>query len=256
MPKNIMYKRFVNLCAVLAIIATPLISTIKARAMSNENIISITNSVRTSNGLASYSHNGALSSAAQAKAQHMCTYDYWAHTAPDGTTGWNFMKNAGYAYVSAGENLAKGYSSDQAVVNGWMASSGHRANILSGTFRETGVGNVSCNGSIIVVAMYGVRTQSAPAPAPKPVAKPVPAPKPVPEPVAAPSIQPDESAEPKIALVELTPELTQVKECIPAFLLLLEFIGSQEISNNEFHEILSYFNVSSKGKNYLSNCGF
>ena len=53
---------------------------------------------------------------------------------------WTRMQDAGYDYNWAGENIAAGYSSPASVMNGWMNSSGHRANILSRNFRELGVG--------------------------------------------------------------------------------------------------------------------
>jgi hypothetical protein len=150
---------------------------------------SLSNTQRRNNGLSNYSLNSQLNSAALAKANHMIANNYWAHVAPDGTTPWYFITNAGYDYQSAGENLAKGFSTSSGVVNGWMNSPSHRANVLSGTYRD--VGYAAVNGVLqgsettLVVAMYGLR-YSAPAPAPAPVPQPA-APAPVPpEPAPAP----------------------------------------------------------------------
>ena len=52
------------------------------------------------------------------------------------------MKSFGITYKSAGENIAKGYKTPDAVVKGWMNSPGHRANILSSSFTHIGVGYV------------------------------------------------------------------------------------------------------------------
>ena len=53
------------------------------------------------------------------------------------------MKAFGLSYRSAGENIAYGYRTPQAVVNGWMNSSGHRANILNASYTKIGVGYVA-----------------------------------------------------------------------------------------------------------------
>lgn len=256
--KSTFHTFVVTIMACMLAIVAPLAMSIPAFAISNGNIVSLTNSIRSSNGLGSYSQNGALASAARAKAQHMCTHDYWAHTAPDGTTGWNFMRNSGYNYVVAGENLAKGYSTDQSVVNGWMNSAGHRANILHKTYREIGVGNVSCSGSVIVVAMYGTRTSSAPAPASTSTAKPKPAAtKPAPAP--APQSQPTTKNQPPSAPKETkssspTPEAnpTVKKETVqkdpakkqhPILTILLEAIKNQQLSDNDYRNVISLFNT-------------
>ncbi len=62
--------------------------------------------------------------------------NYFEHTAPDGTTGWYFIGLTGYDYLTAGENLAASNEDASAVVNGWMNSPGHRANLLNPKFTE------------------------------------------------------------------------------------------------------------------------
>ncbi|MDP2637129.1 MAG: CAP domain-containing protein [bacterium] len=91
-------------------------------------------------------HTGALVTsqtlqrAAQQKADDMAQHTYFSHTSPQGKTPWYWFKNAGYSYSYAGENLAVQYSSTNEVVNSWMQSSGHRANIMNKNFTETGIG--------------------------------------------------------------------------------------------------------------------
>jgi hypothetical protein len=150
-------------------------------AISAGSIISLTNSERAAAGLAPLNYNGALSSSAYAKAQDMLAKQYWAHTSPDGLTAWTFIGRAGYPYIAAGENLAKDYASDSAVVSAWMASPAHRANMLSGAYRDMGVaavsGTLSGAPTTIVVAHFGATAAApTPAPAPKPVATPQPKP--------------------------------------------------------------------------------
>lgn len=84
--------------------------------------------------------NDQLNAAAQAKAEDMAKQDYWAHNSPDGKTPWSFIGASGYQYQSAGENLAYGFSDASAVINGWMNSAEHRANILSDSYRHVGFG--------------------------------------------------------------------------------------------------------------------
>jgi uncharacterized protein YkwD len=104
--------------------------------------------------------NGALSAAAQAKAQDMVIQNYWAHISPAGTTPWNFIQKSGYHYYSAGENLAYGFTNAEDTVNGWMNSREHRANLLNQDFTEVGFGVAPANNFLgqgkttIVVAMY------------------------------------------------------------------------------------------------------
>jgi len=140
---------------------------------------SISNQQRSQNGLGGYQLNSKLSQAAAAKAQHMFAKNYWAHTAPDGTTPWSFISASGYSYTLAGENLAKDFSTSAGVVSGWMGSSGHRANVLSTRFRD--VGYAAVNGTLqgkkttLVVAMYAQPAASAPASKPSTTtAKPAP----------------------------------------------------------------------------------
>lgn len=146
-----------------------------ATNMSSSEIISLSNAQRTNQGMSPLSYNAQLTSAAQAKAQDMFANGYWAHTSPSGKTPWYFITNAGYSYSTAGENLAKDFSTSSGVVNAWMNSSSHRANIINSSYVHTGVAVVNgvFNGkeTTIVVAMYA-SPKAAPAPAPAPAPTP------------------------------------------------------------------------------------
>lgn len=144
-----------------------------ATSISVGDLNSMSNTQRTNNGLPALSLNNQLNQAAQAKAQHMFANDYWAHYAPDGTTPWSFINGAGFSYISAGENLAKNFDTSAGVVDGWMNSPGHKANVLNGSYDS--VGYAAVNGTLqgteltLVVAMYA-QTYVAPAPtAPPPL---------------------------------------------------------------------------------------
>lgn len=123
------------------------------------NIISLTNKERTAGGLGTLTNNSKLASAALAKANDMLAKQYWDHFGPNGETPWQFIRASGYAYVFAGENLAKGFRTSEGVVEAWMASPTHRANIMSGNYRDIGVavveGELLGKQTILVVQMFG-----------------------------------------------------------------------------------------------------
>lgn len=129
-----------------------------------EDLFSISNQKRNDNGLQSLNLNPKLNLAALAKANDMFTDNYWAHVAPDGTTPWTFITNAGYQYSAAGENLAKDFNTSSGVVDGWMASTLHRDNILNTNYQD--VGYAIINGKLLgsetslVVAIYGTTISS------------------------------------------------------------------------------------------------
>ena len=68
---------------------------------------------------------------------------YFSHTSPTYGSPFQMIKAFGLSYRTAGETIAKGYASPQAVVNGWMNSSGHRANILNVSYTQIGIGYVA-----------------------------------------------------------------------------------------------------------------
>ncbi len=83
--------------------------------------------------------NGLLEKTALAYAQDMARYAYMDHTGRDGSTPQQRISAAGYSWVEAGENLASGVMSAEAVVDGWLHSPGHCANIMAPAYTEMGV---------------------------------------------------------------------------------------------------------------------
>ncbi len=184
-----------------------------ATNVSTSGLLSSTNSQRTSNGVAALTANSQLQSAAQAKANDMVTRNYWSHQTPDGQQPWVFITNAGYQYLSAGENLAYGFMTSSGTVTGWMNSPPHKANLLSASFTEVGFGianspNYVGNGpQTVVVAMYGKPQVLAATPAPTPTPAPTqatPATQPVAEapPAEEPAPSPEETEEPPVEVDE------------------------------------------------------
>jgi hypothetical protein len=126
-----------------------------------EDLLKHTNEERDERGRTPLILNERLSVAALKKADHMLSNDYWAHNSPDGTTPWKFIKESGYVYVYAGENLARGFSESGEVVNAWMASPTHRDNMLSNNYQDVGfaivAGNLNGEDTVLVVEMFGGR---------------------------------------------------------------------------------------------------
>ncbi len=109
-------------------------------AITQDNILNLTNQSRIEYGLSSLKQNSLLAKAAQAKADDMLANSYFAHNSPDGRTPWSFITAAGYNYIMAGENLAVNFTEAEHVDSAWMNSPGHKANILNKDFEEIGVG--------------------------------------------------------------------------------------------------------------------
>lgn len=169
-----------------------------ASSITPSQVIELTNQQRSAQGLSPLTHNSALSNAAASKANHMFSAQYWAHIAPDGTTPWFFIKNSGYSYSVAGENLARDFGDSGSVITAWMNSPTHRDNIVNTKYKEIGVAVVDgvLNGveTTLVVQMFGTSARVASAAAPKTVA-------------AAPKIAPQ--------VVETTPVPTTAPVEIP-----------------------------------------
>lgn len=83
--------------------------------------------------------NTALTTAAYGHSRDMADNNYFSHTSRDGRTFDQRITAAGYRWSRAGENIAAGYTSAQSVVNGWMASEGHCANLMNPNFRDMGL---------------------------------------------------------------------------------------------------------------------
>lgn len=103
-------------------------------------IIALTNDERSQNTVSTLGENALLDAAAQAKANDMATKGYFSHVGPDGKEPWAWVAGAGYNYSYAGENLAVHFEDSTDVVNAWMASPTHRANIVKPVYTEIGVG--------------------------------------------------------------------------------------------------------------------
>lgn len=122
-------------------------------------IVDLTNEERADDALGGLRHSALLDVAAQKKAEDMARYSYFAHESPEGVTPWHWFDVAGYRYVHAGENLAVHFKDSGEVVDAWMRSPTHRANILDGRYTEIGVGTAKGvyegYDTVFVVQLFG-----------------------------------------------------------------------------------------------------
>lgn len=123
-------------------ITIPQISDIKAQ---ENEVIRLVNIERTKRGLQPLKSNWELSRVARYKSQDMADKGYFSHTSPTYGSPFKMMESFGIRFSAAGENIAYGQRTPQEVVNGWMNSPGHRANILSAVYNEIGVGLATDN---------------------------------------------------------------------------------------------------------------
>ena len=103
-------------------------------------VIELVNQERTKAGLKALTVHEKLSGMALDKAKDMSDNNYFSHTSPTYGSPFDMMKQYGISYRYAGENIAQGQRTPEEVMNSWMNSQGHRANILSENFTMIGVG--------------------------------------------------------------------------------------------------------------------
>ena len=116
-------------------------NVLSAATLTSEGIVSETNVRRTANTKSNLTLSAKLSQSAQAKANDILEAQYFDHVSPDGVTVGTLVAEAGYEYIRVGENLALGgFTSEADVVNAWMNSEGHKANILDGSYSDIGIG--------------------------------------------------------------------------------------------------------------------
>lgn len=129
-----------------------------------DKVVELTNTERIKKGLNPLNVDSLLTKAALAKASDMMARDYWAHQAPDGRQPWEFIKEMGYQYRYAGENLARDFSTSDDVVAGWVNSPSHRENLLSPRYQDIGIAVVEgeLNGvkTTLVVQFFGTKIGS------------------------------------------------------------------------------------------------
>lgn len=108
-----------------------------------KDVLSLVNAERQKQGLSSLSLSDKLTAVANEKAHDMAENNYFSHTSPTYGSPFQMLQQYGIRYKTAGENIAAGQRSAEEVMNSWMNSSGHRANILNSAYTEIGIGYYS-----------------------------------------------------------------------------------------------------------------
>ncbi|MFI5912905.1 CAP domain-containing protein [Dactylosporangium sp. NPDC051541] len=103
-------------------------------------VLAIVNTERAKAGCQPLTYNAKLRTAAFKHSADMAAKDYFSHDSQDGTSFAARISNEGYRWSNAAENIAKGQKTPEDVMNAWMNSSGHRANILNCKLKDLGVG--------------------------------------------------------------------------------------------------------------------
>lgn len=142
------------------------LSTNNFAAVVSAVLVDLANSDRAESGVHTLLVNKELTDAAQAKANDMALRGYFSHNGPDGKEPWAWIKEAGYGYQFAGENLAIQFSDSIEVERAWLDSELHRKNILDARFTEVGIatsyGVYHGAETTFVVQMFGAPKAVAP----------------------------------------------------------------------------------------------
>ena len=105
-----------------------------------DRVIGLTNQERSQLSLSPLTANPLLTQAAQTHTENMAVQDFLEHTGLDGSSAGDRIEATGYDFSAWAENIAGGYQTPEAVVEGWMNSEGHRANIVNPNLQQIGVG--------------------------------------------------------------------------------------------------------------------
>ena len=201
-------------------------------------VVDMTNEERADEAAVPLHRNSLLDEAARLKAEHMAKNSYFAHHSPDGVSPWYWFEKVGYTYAHAGENLAIHFTDSSAVVEAWMKSPSHRANIVNNNYTEIGVGTAKGTfdgfSTVFVVQLFG--TPAAPVVA----VVPEPAPVVTPAPVEVVALTPVPTPTPLTTeQVEETPVVEPVRAPEPAFAAdtPVEVLGTEEVVSEEVTEM-------------------
>lgn len=115
-------------------------------------VVRLVNAERAKNGLGALKVDSRVQQAAQVRAKEQA--QLFSHTRPNGSSCFTALAEAGVSYRGAGENIAYGQPNPSVVMNAWMNSEGHRANILNANFTTIGVGYTVINGTAYWAQMF------------------------------------------------------------------------------------------------------
>jgi serralysin len=197
------------------------------------DVLRLTNDFRAKNGLKALKLNEELTTTAEFHSIDMAEHDYMEHIGLNGSLPWDRAKLVGFDSKYMAENIAGGQATPESVVQAWIDSPGHRANLLSANYTEMGVGYYKLDldsgdynyehywtqlfgSSDRIAATYLTSPLAAPIPTPVPTPIPTPVPTPIPTPVPTPSTTTDllpkvsiGSPEPNLLTSDRSEELTE-----------------------------------------------
>jgi uncharacterized protein YkwD len=104
-----------------------------------ENVTALMNAYRAEAGVGPLRVDTRLARAAEMRMQDMLDGEWWSHQSPEGTPPFVAITAADYNYVAAAENLAAGFDTARVLVESWMESPGHRANIVNPLYADCGI---------------------------------------------------------------------------------------------------------------------
>lgn len=127
-----------------------------------ENVLRLMNEYRAAEGLGTLRLDERVVTAANDRMRHMEEEAYWAHESPNGVTPFTWLRVRAYEFQLAGENLASGFETARLLVQSWMESPGHRANIMEPEYQDCGIAIIdgSTQGPAIgksIVVLFGKR---------------------------------------------------------------------------------------------------
>jgi uncharacterized protein YkwD len=122
-----------------AVAAAPSTGTAATTAQETR-VLALVNRARAAARCPALRRNAALTRAARGHSLDMARRNYFAHVTPGGTSPWTRIARAGYPRAALAENIAAGQRTADAVVRAWLASPGHRRNILNCSMRSVGTG--------------------------------------------------------------------------------------------------------------------
>ncbi len=147
-----------NIQALLWVSSDWLVSTILPAV-----IVDLTNEERSSEDLIILKRSDILDAAAKLKAEDMAKNGYFSHYSPTGVSPWYWFDQVAYDFVYAGENLAVHFTDSDKVVEAWMKSPTHKANIMNGQYQEIGVGTAKGEykgyPTVFVVQLFGTQRE-------------------------------------------------------------------------------------------------
>ncbi|RLQ96240.1 hypothetical protein D9X91_08110 [Falsibacillus albus] len=105
-----------------------------------QEVLNLVNKERAKAGVSPLSLASDVTNVAQVKAEDMMDNNYFSHTSPKYGDPFEMLNHFGIHWTAAGENIAAGQTTPESVMASWMASTGHRENILNPDFKEIGIG--------------------------------------------------------------------------------------------------------------------